>query len=167
MLWHLSSSLNLLFSNYTPYSATFSPSTVTTHSRTLSLLPTLFMRLPPSLNCMVPLTLLLLTVLWMGKFCCCLLNHSMWTCCLVSQNFRWSRDFLLPNSNFYHFLLSFSDVEAADAAASTTVVSNNNSSNKVTSIDAFYDAYYCLGMRSDPLMQKGIQAALDLQRVSY
>ena len=102
----------------------------------------------------------------MGEFSC-LFNHNMWTCCLVSQNFRKSRDFLLPNSNFHHFLLYFSDVEAADAVAPTTVVSNNNSSNKVTSIDAFYDAYYCLGMRSDPLMQKGIQAALDLQRVSY
>jgi hypothetical protein len=53
---------------------------------------------------------------------------------------------------------------SADGANSVTVLASTAA--KITSTEAFYEAYYCLGMRSDELMQKGIQAALDLQRVS-
>ena len=53
-----------------------------------------------------------------------------------------------------------------DTTATSGVTQLASNTHKVSSIDAFYDAYYCLGMRSDELMQKGIQAALDLQRVS-
>lgn len=49
--------------------------------------------------------------------------------------------------------------------AATSVSSSNVS--KITSTEAFNEAYACLGMRSDEIMQKGIQAALDLQRVSF
>lgn len=52
------------------------------------------------------------------------------------------------------------------SASSSAVVVSGAAAGKISSIDAFYDAYYCLGMKSDELMQKGIQAALDLQRVS-
>ena len=53
-----------------------------------------------------------------------------------------------------------------DTTATSSVTQLASNTHKVSSIDAFYDAYYCLGMRSDELMQKGIQGALDLQRVS-
>ncbi len=36
---------------------------------------------------------------------------------------------------------------------------------KICSIDAFNEAYDCLAMRSESLLKKGIQSALDLQRV--
>jgi hypothetical protein len=54
---------------------------------------------------------------------------------------------------------------AADGA-NGSVTTLASTAVKITSTEAFYEAYYCLGMRSDELMQKGIQAALDLQRVS-
>lgn len=38
--------------------------------------------------------------------------------------------------------------------------------SKVSSIDAFYEAYSCLSPASDELLKKGIKCALDLQRVS-
>lgn len=54
----------------------------------------------------------------------------------------------------------------AEGAMSTAVVTTASAAHKVTSTEAFYEAYSCLGMRSDEALQKGIQAALDLQRVS-
>jgi hypothetical protein len=58
-------------------------------------------------------------------------------------------------------------VLGADGSATTAVVAAGAAmSQKVNSTEAFYEAYSCLGMRADEVMQKGIQAALDLQRVS-
>jgi hypothetical protein len=55
----------------------------------------------------------------------------------------------------------------ADGSVTTAVVAAGAAmSQKVNSTEAFYEAYSCLGMRADEVMQKGIQAALDLQRVS-
>jgi hypothetical protein len=58
-------------------------------------------------------------------------------------------------------------VLGADGSVTTAVVAAGAAqSQKVNSTEAFYEAYSCLGMRADEVMQKGIQAALDLQRVS-
>jgi hypothetical protein len=58
-------------------------------------------------------------------------------------------------------------VLGADGGVTTAVVAAGAAmSQKVNSTEAFYEAYSCLGMRADEVMQKGIQAALDLQRVS-
>jgi hypothetical protein len=59
------------------------------------------------------------------------------------------------------------DGSAAADGANGSVTTMASTAAKITSTEAFYEAYYCLGMRSDELMQKGIQAALDLQRVSF
>jgi hypothetical protein len=53
----------------------------------------------------------------------------------------------------------------AGGVTTAVVAAGAAQSQKVNSTEAFYEAYSCLGMRADELMQKGIQAALDLQRV--
>lgn len=48
----------------------------------------------------------------------------------------------------------------------TNTNNNGTSSNdKIASIEAFYEAYHCLSMRSESVLQRGVQCALDLQRV--
>lgn len=55
--------------------------------------------------------------------------------------------------------------ESASASSSvSSVVAPSAVLNKISSIDAFNDSYDCLSMRSDDLLRKGIQSALDLQR---
>lgn len=62
------------------------------------------------------------------------------------------------------------DIAAADNLAQSevgsTALTTAAAAHKITSTEAFYEAYSCLGMRADDALQKGIQAALDLQRVS-
>ncbi len=57
--------------------------------------------------------------------------------------------------------------EGAVAATAVTSSSAASSSSKISSVDAFFEAYSCLGRAvSDELLRKGIQTAQDLQRVS-
>jgi hypothetical protein len=58
-------------------------------------------------------------------------------------------------------------VHAGDKSAASTAAALATAVAKVTSVDAFYNAYYCMGMRSDELLHRGIQAALSLQRVRF
>ena len=65
---------------------------------------------------------------------------------------------------------SAEDADGGDANATTIITSSSSAvaagRRPVSSDEAFYEAYSCLGMRTTEVLDKGVQAALDLQRVS-